>query len=72
MRLSQLPALSMLLRDSTATPPGRASLFAIAHQRQQEPGARCRCRPGNLSKVNKKKKEKEETSVGRTDGRTNV
>lgn len=27
--LSQLPALSMLLKDSMATPPGHVSLFAI-------------------------------------------
>lgn len=29
--LSQLPALSILLKDSMATPPGHVSLFAIEH-----------------------------------------
>lgn len=30
--LSQLPALSMLLKDSMATPPGHVSLFAITDE----------------------------------------
>lgn len=52
--LSQLPALSILLKDSMATPPGHVSLFAIENGRYRwrEPGVWC-CygQPGSLAKV---------------------
>lgn len=54
--LSQLPALSILLKGSMATPPGHVSLFAITNGRYQwqEPGVWCcYAQPGSLPKVKK-------------------
>lgn len=76
--LSQLPALSILLKDSMATPPGHVSLFGIAQKKKMSAGlgphgpvlivcnlAKSQCEEDSERSRRKKKQKKRKNRLNR-------